>query len=52
MKYNIIAKNRFTGKIYETHVNKGIGAVYEVQDVYMLLPWVKVEVIEVEELEE
>lgn len=50
MKFDVIVKNRFTGKVYEVHENVGINFVYQTQDVYFFKFWAKV--IINEELEE
>ena len=49
MKYNIIVKNRFTGKVLERHSNKSVNFLFETQDVYMLAFWIKIEAMEVGE---
>lgn len=43
-KYNVYVVNRFTGKRHEEHINVDIETVYRVQDRYLLMFWMKVNV--------
>lgn len=46
MKYNITAKNRFSGKIYEYHFNATKNIINQVQDRYFWQPWVTFDIAE------
>ena len=43
-KYNVYVVNRFTGKRHEEYINVDIETVYRVQDRYLFMFWMKVNV--------